>query len=104
MNRTIKKEYYSQRIIAAKQDSKELWKTLNEIMGRRFTGGASYVESDGVFLTKPSDIANYFNDYFINKVKTLREKMDNTVSDYLKPIREHVMSGKSCTFHFKPVD
>lgn len=72
LNRSMKKEYYMQRINAVKQDGKELWKTFNEIMGRRTTGGASFVESEGMFLAKPSDIANYFNDFFINKVYALR--------------------------------
>ena len=94
-----------QRINAVKQDGKELWKTLNEIMGRRTTGKrASFVESEGMFLTKPSDIGNYFNDFFINKVYALWQNMDNTDSDYLKFIKNYVMLDKSCTFQFNSVD
>lgn len=99
LNRSMKKEYYMQRINAVKQDGKELWKTLNEIMG-----GASFVDSEGMFLTKPSDTANYFNDFFINKVYALRQNMDNTDSDYLKHIKNNVMLDKNCTLLFSSVD
>lgn len=88
LNRLTKKDYYMQRINAVKQDGKSLWKTLNEIMGRRTSGGASFVESEGKFLTKPSDIANYFNDFYINRVHALRQNMDNTDSNYLKFIKK----------------
>ena len=29
-------------------------------------------------VAKPQDIANYFNDFFINKVRVLRQNMNNT--------------------------
>ena len=83
---------FNARINAVKQDGKELWKTLNEIMGRLTTGGASFVESEGMFLTKPSDIAKYFNDFSINKVHALRQNMDKTDSNCLKLIKD-----KRCT-------
>ena len=73
-----------QKINAVKRDSKEFWKTRYEIMGRRTTGGASFVESEGMLLTKPSDIA-------VNKIYALRQNMDNTDSDYKKLITNNVM-------------
>ena len=63
LKRSMQKEYYMQRINAVKQDGKELWIILQEIMGSRTIGGASFVESEGMFLTKSSDIANCFNDF-----------------------------------------
>ena len=60
LNRSMKKLYYMQRINDVKKDGKELSKTLNEIMGIRTTWWASFVESEHTFLTKTSDIANYF--------------------------------------------
>jgi len=73
-------------------------------MGRRTTGRASFVESEGMFLTKPSDIANYFNDFFINRVYALRQNMGNTDSNYLQLIKNNVMLDKSCTFQFNSVE
>lgn len=36
------------------------------------------VRSFGVYLTKPSCIANYFNDYFMNEVSRIRDEMAST--------------------------
>ena len=35
----------------------------------------SFIELNGEFITKPSDIANYFNNYFLSKVNTLQNQM-----------------------------
>lgn len=39
-------------------------------MGRKVEIVPSFIEVDGFFLTKPSDIANYLSSYFKNKVLT----------------------------------
>lgn len=49
------------------------WKTLNYIMGRSGDNTPSFIESDGTFITKPQDIANYFNEYFVGKMKKLKK-------------------------------
>lgn len=68
LNKTKKREHYRKRICDVKYDGKKLWNVLNEIMGRKKNVCASFVESDGNFLTKPHDIANYFNKVFVSKV------------------------------------
>ena len=77
--------------------SKMVKSSGKSLMGRRTTGGASFVESEGMLLTKPSDIA-------VNKIYALRQNMDNTDSDYIKLITNNVMLHKSCTFQFNSVD
>lgn len=37
-----------------------------------------FVESEGMYITKPRDIANYFNEYFTGKVERLRNAMNPT--------------------------
>lgn len=78
MNRVKKKKYFQKRISDSGTDSKRMWKVLNEIMGKKSTC-ASSVELNRVYLTEPTQIANYFNDYFVNEVSKLREKMDCTI-------------------------
>jgi hypothetical protein len=36
--------------------------TLNEILGEKANFATSFIESDGSFITKPTN--NYFNDFF----------------------------------------
>ena len=76
LNKNTKREHYQQKLSDAKNNSKEIWKTLNEIMRRKSNMGNTYVDCEGVFfITKPQEIANYFNDYFINKIEKLRATM-----------------------------
>lgn len=57
-----------------------------------------------VYLTKPTQIANYFNDYFVNKVSKLREKMDCAVdSNSEELIKKCIMKDKLCNFEFHQV-
>ena len=51
-----KKLNYETNINEIKNDSKKLWSTLNEILGKK--------ANSSPFITKPTDISNYFNDFF----------------------------------------
>lgn len=73
-------------------------------MGRKSNLTTSCIEVEGSFITKPVDIANYFNDYFIDKVCKLRQKMPTSYceSNYLC-ISEEIMNDKNCSFKFREV-
>ncbi len=104
MNRIKKRTYYRQRISDSGQNSKKLWNVRNEIMDKR-TACSSFIESDGIYLTKPFHIANYFNDYFVDKVSKIRWSMNSTLnSNSEESIKECIMNYKTCTFEFHPVD
>jgi hypothetical protein len=70
-NKKEKKLYYEAKINDIKNGGNKLWSSLNEIMGRKTNSTPSLIKSDGILITKPFDVANYFNDYFIGKVGTL---------------------------------
>jgi hypothetical protein len=50
-------------------------------MGRKTNSTPSFIKSDALFITKPFDVANYFNDFFIDKVGKLRQEMPSTNSE-----------------------
>ena len=60
---------------------------------------------DGSFLSRPSDIANYLNKYFINKVDELNNNMPavdvNNISNSL--IKDNIMKDKQCLLKFDKV-
>lgn len=67
-----KKQWYKSKIQEIMGDSKKLWRTRNDVMRKDkvnktplFIGG---------FITKPQDIANYFNNHFKSKVDTIRKE------------------------------
>ena len=104
-NKIKRKDYYKQRLYESRLDSKKLWSALNEIMGRKSNVCHPLIESNGLVLTKPGDIANHFNNYYVGKVERLRQSMgtsQNTMSNDC--IRNVIMKDKNCVFAFKPVE
>ena len=72
-NKKKKKLYYEVKIIIKNT-------TLKETMGGETNSTPSFIESDGLFITKPFEVTNYFNDCFIGKVANLgRECQQRTV-------------------------
>jgi hypothetical protein len=39
---------------------KKLWSTLSEIMCQKTNSTPYFIESDGLFITKPFDVGDYF--------------------------------------------
>ena len=103
MNRKKKKCYYQTRINEIKSDSKLLWKTLNNALGRGSNRASSFIEVDGAFITKPYDIAQYFNNFFTSKVDSLRKDMSYSDVHCASNISNKIMKNKSCMFSFEPI-
>ena len=77
---------------------------MNGIMGRKTKSTSTYLEVEGTFLTKPVQIANYLNDYFLDKVKHLRRNMNQTInSNSTSLINDLIMKNKKCTFKIEKV-
>ena len=64
-------------------------------MGKKANSAPSFIESDGSFITKVTDIANYFNVFFIGKISKFREDMPATNADTTHPsISDQIMKDK----------
>lgn len=97
-NRRMKKVYYQNKIQERKNDGNRLWKTLNEIMGRESNATTSFIEVDGLFLTKANYIANTFNDHFLDEVHKLRKDISSTagLSMSSQMIANSIMRNNVC--------
>ena len=92
---------YEAKINDIKNVGKQLWNTLNKIMRRKTNSTPSFIESDGLVITKPFDVANYFYNYFIGKVGKLRQEMPTTNSEQLYScMKKRIMKEKQCKFEF----
>ncbi len=65
---------------------KKVWETQNDLLGRNTH--YTFLEVEGNFPTKPTEIANYFSNYFICKVDKLKNNMpsvdiDNHISSLI---------------------
>lgn len=74
-------------------------------MGRSSHLSNSFIEINCAFITKPAEIASYFNNYFTSKVDNLREKMSHSDgSSSCSLIENHIiMNDKGCHFDFMQV-
>ena len=68
-------------------DPKTIWSTLKDIIGYTKPGPPTKLKSGGTLHTKPIEIANILNDFFINKVKNIVETKVTIKGDPLKHLR-----------------
>ena len=53
-------------------------------------------------MTKPQEVASTQNEYFLDKIKTIRENLPQPVTDPLAKLR-NLMTGRTCSFTFSAV-
>jgi hypothetical protein len=86
-----KKTYYEQQFIKHKQNTKMTWRTLNELLNkpRRTTElPKEFIENNSPnSIADPTEIANKFNNYFLNLgpklANKIRNSSNNTFEKYL---------------------
>ena len=67
VNKQVKKskaDYYLELINNNKENSSSLWKTLNEITGRKLTSSVTCIEADGISYTDSKSIAEVLKNHF----------------------------------------
>lgn len=65
--RNAKKDYYSSKIASQKQNPKQAWETINNLVGRQCKQTVvNQLDIEGETLTNNEDIAESFNNYFSN--------------------------------------
>ena len=77
----VKQSHYSARLNESGGDSKRLWKTVKEIVGKKVKYGENLVDEfsrDQPVALEPIQLANRFNDYFANVGPRLASKITLT--------------------------
>ena len=65
LNRNLKREYFSNKIVLEKGNLKETWKTLNLLLNKRSkTTNVESLNVDGEVITENSNIARSMNECF----------------------------------------
>jgi hypothetical protein len=73
-------------------------------LGKKANSAPQLIESDGSFITKTTNIANYFNTFLIGKISKLRHDMPATNADTThSSITDKIMKDKHCNFEFRKV-
>ena len=84
------------------QNSARIWKNVKNILNWKASGAPNQLFHNGTLHNKPREVADCQNQFFVNKVRLIRENMPPPVSDPLAKLRL-LMSNQSCHFSLQPV-
>ena len=91
-------KYFQSAINSSKNNPKEIWRNINQIIGKHSTTNVSSIQVNDSIKTSNRDIAETFNNYFANVGNELSKQIPPTIKrfeDYLEP--------KISTFEFKMI-
>ena len=83
-------------------NSKDLWKNVKKILSWKSSGSPNQLFVNGNLVTKPQDVASAQNEYFLDKIRTIRENLPPPVTDPLAKL-SNLMIGRTCSFSFSAV-
>ena len=84
------------------QDTGKLWKTMRGWLNWSSTPSPTKLINERRFVSSPGRIANIQNEYYNNKVHTIRQELPQSRADPLATLRER-LHGNSSTFNFSAV-
>ena len=104
--RMAKRSYFTQQVLSCKNDSRKLWKVLNQAVNHNSKNTIpTYVRDDNdKLLTDPTEIANAFNSYFSQVVGTINKGVVHNDPDFdtlQQFVADHLPSG--CKFTIPPM-
>ena len=88
VNKNVKESksaYYKNSISCNKNNPKEMWKYINQLIGKKSkTTGITNIVYSGSSVEDEQEIVNLFNDYFSKIGKILSQKVEITDLEYTK--------------------
>ena len=100
--RLDRKEWEKRKLSSSDNSPAKMWKSIKGIIGWSNLGPPTKLFHEGKFVNSPSGLARTLNNYFINKVKGLRQSIPVVEVDPLSKLRES-MRKRQCTFKLKLV-
>ena len=101
--REAKADYYSKQFTKHKTDSRKTWDTIKEVLNRPKSKPKlpSHFKHNDDSITDPIEIANKFNDFFVNIGPNLAAQID---IQNKPPFTSYLKSTISPTFHFDQIN
>ena len=100
--RLEKKNWETSKLSSTDHDCGTLWKNVKSFLGWNNSGPPSQLFHNGQFHNSPARLASTMNNFFLDKVAQLRQRIPRVDTDPLAKLRE-TLSDRECTFKFKPV-
>ena len=82
------------------EDSSQTWKNIKGWLGWSTGGPPTKLFYEGKMLTKPKELSETMNSFFVNKVRNLRNKLTNITGDPLALVRK-LMQKKLVNSHLR---
>ena len=78
--RKSKRNYFYNKFEKTKGDMRQTWKTINNVMGRGQKDSLpdQFKDGNGILITDPKNIANKFNNFFVNVGPDLAANINST--------------------------
>ena len=83
-------------------NSSDMWKSLKSLLSWNSGGPPSQLLYEGRLVSRPAGLASTMNQYFIDKITGLQEKIPVVDTDPLKYMKE-AMAGRMSLFNFRSV-
>ena len=103
LNKELKRDYFSNKIVSYSGSLKDSWKTINLLLNKRSkTTNIDNFKMDDHDIKEPADIAQAMNDYFCSVSKKLRDKIPPQPNALLS--NEYIVNENTTPFEFKAID
>ena len=96
------KSWQRKKLADCGEDSSKVWKNVKGILNWKSSGSPSQLFYNGSLVNKPQEVAETQNQYFLDKIRLIRENLPPPLIDPLALLRS-LMVGRSCSFSFSVV-
>ena len=100
--RVEKRNWESKKLNNCEHDTGTLWKNVKSFIGWNKSGPPSQLFHNGKFENSPAGLASTMNNFFVEKVAQLRDKIPLVDIDPHAKLRE-AFKNRNCSFKLKPV-
>ena len=97
-----KKNWQRNKMKEYSSDSRSTWTHVRSCLGWSTGGPPTQLLHDGALHSKPSELANIMNNFFINKIRNLRMNLPNSNLNPVDLVRS-LMYRRTCNFNIRPV-
>ena len=101
--RAEKKAWEQNKLDISQLDPSTMWSSVKSWLSWGNSGPPTRLFVNGEMLTSPARLATAMNNFFLEKVRQLRQRIPAPTIDPLGKLRES-MQGRHCTFSFSPVN
>ena len=101
-SRSDKKNWDRKKLDDKTNMATDIWKSVKGWLGWGGGGPPTQLFSGGRIVTSPAGLASASNNFFLDKIKRLRENIPATNSDPLSKLRD-AMQGRQCSFNLQQV-